>query len=209
MASKSKQKKEDVREPGGGEPAPAEATATAPCNPNFPDRPDIGERKGKTLYLKLDADNNPEWSRMTPKTLETWGQVFNHPSTASAFSTEPIPPEDKGAKPADVASLLGWMAAGEAMLFSRISGLPLEECADFCKWTAEEKQAIEPRLARLSNKYGGDLLAKYGDEIWLSMTLSQSLFMRYTVISRLARERRAAELAQVEEEKKPPAEVIQ
>lgn len=205
MAKPSKKTKpngEQIGKPVETESAVPEATGGAAGNPNFPDRPEATERKNKTLYLKLDPQGNPEWHRMTPASIEAWKSVFNHPATGSAFNTEPAIPEDRGAKPADASALLGWLAMGQAMFFSRATGLSLEETTRICLWTPDERESLEPRFARLMNKYGGEVIVKYGDEIFLVLTLSKAVTERYALCAMLANQRAAEFQAEIEAEKK-------
>ena len=195
-----------------GEPAQMtaeEVTSTEPGNPNFAPRDDA-QKKGKTLYLKLDADGNPEWSRMTARTLDAWRQIFNHPSTSSSFSTEAIPPEDRGAKEADASALLAWIGMGEAMFLSKRYSLSLEEALSICEWTPTERESLEPRIARVLNKYGGGFLAKYGDEIFLALTLSRAAASRLTACSSIAHDRSTQIVEpESEQEKKRSEQVVQ
>src|SRR5579859_3501364 len=193
----------------------SETTDKGSGNPHFADRGGDQEEREKTLYLKLDQDGNPLWSRMTPRTLETWKQIFQHPVTGSQFSTEAIPPEDKGAKPADVAALVGWLASGQAMIFSRMTGLPLADAFMVCAWTEEERNTLEPRAARLMNKYGGEFVSKYGDEIFFASTLAVGMAKRFQACRTLAAEyaqreaARAQQAANVNEEKKVDQPIVQ
>jgi hypothetical protein len=145
--------------------APGHASA---ANPHFPERADAAASAEHTLYLKLDADGNPQWSRMTPRTLETWKKLFEHPSTAAQFSAQALPPEDKSCKPEDAATLLTWLAAGQGFFLARLTGIPRADAMEICALTPEERGSQEPRLARLLNKYGANVLAKYGDEIFFA-----------------------------------------
>jgi hypothetical protein len=140
-------------------------------NPNFKDKPAEGASAGQTLYLKVDADGNPQWSRMTAPTVEKWRQIFRHPSTASQFAAEALPPEDKAALPADAGELLLWLAIGQAIVFSHLTGIPVAHALVICALSEEEKKKLEPRAARLLNKYGGDWIARYGDEVFFASAI--------------------------------------
>lgn len=174
-------------------------------NPNFADRPSEGgeQNREKTLYLKVDSSGTPLWERMTPASIDTWQGIFQHPATGSKFSAVAVPPEDSGAKAADVRELLTWLSFGQGMLFSRMTGLPKEEAVALCMFDADERESLEPRLARLMNKYGGEWVSKYGDEIFFASTLGMGIARKFAKCHEAA-----ALAASVKEPAKPAVDAV-
>ena len=148
-------------------------------NPNFVDAAPV-EASEKTLYLKVDANGTPLWSRMKPESIDTWRATLQHPASVAQFgAAETAAPIDTAPQKADAEALLGWLAAGEALVFSRLTGLDLRAAGEICAYTPAELEQLSPRLARLMGKHGGDWMAKYGDELFFAAALGGGVFRRY------------------------------
>ena len=180
----------------GGEPVPTtppavEEPISAPAagNPNFSTNSEVEDASEKTMYLKLDPSGNPLWHRMTPRTIEAWSTIFKHPATAQQFNTQPLPTETAGASDNDAKMLLGWLGAGQAMLFAKLTGLSIVAAGEICAYGAEETADLSPRLSRLLNKHGGEWMAKYGDEIFFASAFGMGMARRYFSCYQKARER--------------------
>jgi hypothetical protein len=175
-------------------------------NPHFQNA-DTHDNSQHTLYLKIDHDGNPQWSRMTPRTLETWSSVFKHPASRAQFNSDAMPTENAGAQTGDAEALLGWMATGQALLFSRMTGLELTAAAEICAFSADEKSTLAPRLARLLNKHGGDWLNKYGDEIFFASALGMGIARNFQRCKTEARIRGAQPVSGIPPRPEPPGAV--
>ena len=198
MAKKSSNHKADAL--AAEKPVP-ETTGEEPSAPPFEER-DLPNDRAKTLYLKLDSDGNPAWSKMTPRTLETWKGVLAHPASRAAFSTEPLPPESKGASDKEAALLLGVFGSAQTIVLAKAYGLTLEESAELCQFSSEEIGEISPRLARVLNRRGGDWMAKYCDEIFLALSLAQAVSVRVQRAGRAVNDKRLSKAVEADREKR-------
>lgn len=206
----------DSDRPAGSDENPVEAAtpSTAAGNPNFKPRTDANAPKGKTLYLKVDGEGNPDWSRMTSKTAETWKGVLSHNATREAFgeTSEAAAAIDKGPSDFESGATLAMIAFGEAALLAKVHSIPLKKAIQLCEWTPDELQSLQPRVRRLLLKYGAEAIEEFGDEAFLILGILGGGWQRWQAASETARQIRAEadrDMRTVEAEKKQPGQVIQ
>ena len=166
--------------------------------PAFPLREDVSVPTAdrRTLTLKLDDSGAPVWDKFTPPVREAWEKVLAHESTKAAFGVAKVaePGEVSGPvlEPETAGVVFDLLAQGEAVLFSALWKLPYAEVLPLLIFSPQEKALVVPPALRLADKYGKELLAKWGDEITLAALVGMISLQKARAVSALAKSKKVS-----------------
>ena len=169
-----------------------------PGLPAFPLREDVAipSADRRTLTLKLDDAGAPVWDKFTPPVREAWEKVLAHESTKAAFGVAKVaePGEVGGPvlEPESVGVLFDLLAQGEALLFSAVYKVPHAQVLPLLIFSPQEKALVVPPAMRLADKYGKEILAKWGDELTLAALVGMISLQKLRAVSLLAKSEKAS-----------------
>jgi hypothetical protein len=169
-----------------------------PGPPAFPLREDVSVPTAdrRTLTLKLDDSGAPVWDKFTPPVREAWEKVLAHDSTKAAFGVAKVAEPGEISGPvleAETArAMFDVLAQAEAVLFSALWKLPYAEVLPILTFSPDEKSLCVPPAMRLAEKYGKELLAKWGDEITLAALVGMIFLQKARAVSALAKSKKVS-----------------
>ena len=122
------------------------------------------DEKPDRLAVKLQPDGSVDWDRVRPATREAFQRAARSLPGAGASSAPVDLPPFVGA------ALVGALAQIDAAIVGRLTKAP-PDVLRLAAWTDAEKAMVEPAALAVANKYGGDVLSKYGEECTLALAL--------------------------------------